>query len=199
MLALGFFQNFCTSLPEEEPLVDWVGAVAIVVAILIVVTVGSLNDWQKEKQFKTLNAQKEDRLVKVIRGGEERQIRLHQVVVGDVMPLEPGEIIPFDGVFLSGNNVWCEESSVTGESDSIKKVSYEEFIALRDKRPTELDPGGPFGYGEFLRHDDCCIVSGSKVLEGVGSYVVVTVGTNSPNCRIMKGLFIAFARVNACC
>ena len=177
---------------------DWVGGVAIIAAILIVVTVGSLNDWQKEKQFKTLNAKKEDRLVKVIRGGQERQIRLHQVVVGDVMSLEPGEIIPFDGVFLSGRNVLCDESSATGESDSIKKVSYEECMALRDKRPTELDPGGPFGYGgELLGHADCYIVSGSKVLEGVGSYVLVTVETKSSNGRIMKGLFIALARVRA--
>ena len=175
---------------------DWVGGVVIIAAILIVLAVGSLNDWQKEKQFKTLNAKKEDRLVKVIRGGEERQIRLHQVAVGDVMSLEPGEIIPFDGVLLSGHYVRCDESSATGESDSIK-VSYEECIALSDKRPTELDPGGPFGYDELLGHADCYIVGGSKVLEGVGSYVVVAVGTKSSSGRMTKGLFIALARVDA--
>ena len=196
-LALGLFQDFGTTRPEGEPPVDWVEGVAIIAAILIVVTVGSLNDWQKEKQFKALNAKKEDRLGKVIRDGEERQIRLHEVVVGDVMLLEPGDIIPCDGIFLSGHNVRCDESSATGESGSIKKVSYEECIALRDKRPTELDPGGPSGDGELLGHADGFIVSGSKVLEGVGSYVVVAVGTMSFNGRIMKGSFIALPRVNA--
>jgi Ca2+-transporting ATPase len=39
--------------------------VAIIVAILLVVLVGSVNDYQKEKQFRKLNAKKEDRVVKV--------------------------------------------------------------------------------------------------------------------------------------
>lgn len=41
--------------------------VAIIVAILLVVLVGSVNDYQKEKQFRKLNAKKEDRVVKVSR------------------------------------------------------------------------------------------------------------------------------------
>ena len=196
-LALGLFQDFGITRPEGKPPVDWVEGVAILTAILLVVAVGSLNDWQKERQFKVLNAKKEDRFGKVIRDGEERQIHVHEVVVGDVMLLEPGDIIPCDGIFLSGHNVRCDESSATGESGSIKKVSYEECIALRDNRPTELDPGGPSGDGELLGHADCFIVSGSKVLEGVGSYVVVAVGTMSFNGRIMKGSFIALPRVNA--
>ncbi len=38
------------------------------------VVVGSLNDWQKERQFKTLNERKEERGVKVIRDGVEKVI-----------------------------------------------------------------------------------------------------------------------------
>lgn len=38
------------------------------------VIVGSLNDWQKERQFKVLNEQKEDRDMKVIRDGVEKMI-----------------------------------------------------------------------------------------------------------------------------
>ena len=49
-----------------------------------------------------------------------------EVVVGDIALLEPGEIIPCDGVFLSGHNVKCDESGATGESDAIKKLSFEE-------------------------------------------------------------------------
>jgi Ca2+-transporting ATPase len=45
--------------------VKWVEGVAIIVAILIVVLVGSVNDFQKEKQFRKLNAKKDDRIVKV--------------------------------------------------------------------------------------------------------------------------------------
>jgi Ca2+-transporting ATPase len=55
---------------------DWVEGVAIMIAILIVVVVGSLNDWQKERQFRKLNDKKEDRGVKVIRDGKEQIINV---------------------------------------------------------------------------------------------------------------------------
>ena len=150
--------------------------VAIVVAIIIVVMVGSVNDWQKERQFKKLNEKREDRSVKVIRGGHEMVIDVKDVVVGDVCLLEPGEIVPVDGVFLRGHNVRCDESGATGESDAIKKFSYDECVNERD------------GLREGQKaKKDCFLISGAKVLEGVGEYVVISVGTNSFNGRIMMG------------
>ena len=50
-LSLGLFQDFGQPRPDGEPPVDWVEGVTIRVSIVIVVLVGSLNDWQKEKQF----------------------------------------------------------------------------------------------------------------------------------------------------
>ena len=96
---------------------------------------------------------------------------LQEVVVGDIALLEPGEIIPCDGVFLSGHNVKCDESKATGESDAIKKIPYSEIMRKKD----------------VSSHTDCFVISGSKVLEGVGQYVVVAVGTNSFNGRIRMG------------
>jgi Ca2+-transporting ATPase len=45
------------------------------------------------------------------------------------------------------------------------------------------------GEDEEVEHEDCFLVSGSKVLEGVGEYVVIAVGTRSFNGRIMMGSF----------
>ncbi|CAK5269233.1 unnamed protein product [Mycena citricolor] len=173
-LALGLFQDFGTTRPAGQPPVDWVEGVAIMVAIVIVVVVGSVNDWQKERQFKALNDKKEQRGVKVIRGGEEMLIDIKQVVVGDIALVEPGEILPCDGVFLSGHNVKCDESGATGESDAIKKLSYDDCMRLRGT--------------DGAAHTDCFLLSGSKVLEGVGRYVVVAVGTKSFNGRIMMAM-----------
>jgi Ca2+-transporting ATPase len=200
-LALGLFQDFGTTRPDGDPPVDWVEGVTIIVAVLIVVGVGSLNDWQKEKQFESLNEKREERSVKVIRNGREHLIDVHDVVVGDVVLLEPGEVIPCDGVFLSGHNVRCDESSATGESDAIKKLPYQECITLRNKRLAEFDPDSLIGDAEstsalprknpsgleLLGHTDCFVVSGSKVVEGVGSYLVISVGQKSFNGRIMMG------------
>ncbi|THU94351.1 calcium-translocating P-type ATPase [Dendrothele bispora CBS 962.96] len=170
-LALGFFQDF---------------GVAITVAISIVVIVGSVNNWQKELQFQALNDKKEEHGVHVVRGGVELVIDVKQVVVGDIAILEPGEIVPCDGVFLSGHNVRCDESGATGESDAIRKVTWSEWTALRVKEKIghsdTVDPHSE------LAHTDCFIISGSKVLEGVGRYVVVAVGQKSFNGRIMMAL-----------
>ncbi|KAF7372104.1 Calcium-transporting ATPase [Mycena venus] len=117
----------------------------------------------------------EERGVKVMRGGAETVIDIKQVLVGDIALLEPGEIVPCDGVFLNGHNVKCDESGATGESDVIKKVPYDECIALR-------------GSADGVSHTDCFVVSGSKVLEGVGKYVVIAVGSKSSNGRIMMAL-----------
>ena len=93
--------------------------------------VSSLNDWQKEKKFRVLNDKKGERGVKVIRSGDERVIDLKGLLVGDIALLEPGEIIPYDGIFVSGHNVKCE--GATGESDTIKKVVYDDCIMLREQ------------------------------------------------------------------
>lgn len=184
-LALGLYQDLGTpphtfpsnSCPETPgvctlPQVDWVEGVAITVAILVVVLIGSLNDWQKERQFQKLNAQKEARNVKVIRDGHEKLMSVYDVVVGDILSLEPGEIIPVDGVYLSGHNIRCDESGATGESDAVRKATFEE---IRDG-------------GETFKKVDPFLISGSKVLEGVGKYVVTSVGRNSFHGRIMMSL-----------
>jgi len=186
-LALGLYQDLGAP-PEytygpgceqgcKQPAVDWVEGVAIVVAIVIVVMVGSVNDWQKERQFKKLNEKREDRTVKAIRGGNEMVINVRDVVVGDICLLEPGEIVPVDGVFMRGHGVRCDESGATGESDAIKKFTYEECVEERDGAKP----------GDKLKKD-CFLVSGAKVLEGVGEYLVISVGPNSFNGRIMMAM-----------
>lgn len=126
---------------------------AILVAVLAVVLTNAINDYQKEAQFKKLNAKKEDREVKVLRNGKIQQISVYDLNVGDVLELEPGEIVPADGLYLDGHNLACDESSATGESDTMKK---------------QVDSKG-----------DCFILSGSKVLEGVGQMLVAAVGEHS--------------------
>ncbi|KAG8872465.1 hypothetical protein FRB97_007614 [Tulasnella sp. 331] len=187
-LALGFYDDFgvahpliaCsgTGLVEcTEPKVNWVEGVAILIAVLIVVMVGSLNDWQKEKQFQVLNNKKDDRSVKVIREGKETVINIKDILVGDIAMIEPGEVIPVDGIFLRGHNVRCDESGATGESDAIKKIPYE--TAIEQQRSDHKDAS---------RHEDCFLISGSKVSEGVGEYVVIAVGERSFNGRLMMAL-----------
>jgi len=104
----------------------------LLVAILIIVLIGLLNNWQKEQQFKVLNEKREEHVI-IICDGKEQMIIIHSIVLGDVVLFEPGEIVPCDGIFLLGHNVWCDESGAMGKSDMFEKLSYHKCIALGER------------------------------------------------------------------
>ncbi|KAJ6068345.1 uncharacterized protein N7446_005382 [Penicillium canescens] len=174
--SAGFFKLFWVAYNDKIIILRGVGGgVAICVAILIVTVVTAANDWQKEKQFAKLNKRNNDREVKAIRSGKSTLISVYDIMVGDVLHLEPGDSIPADGVLISGHGVKCDESSVTGESDHMKKTNgYDVWQRIIEGRANKnLDP--------FM-------VSGSKVLESVGTYLVTSVGRFSTYGRIMLSL-----------
>ncbi|SMN22526.1 similar to Saccharomyces cerevisiae YGL006W PMC1 Vacuolar Ca2+ ATPase involved in depleting cytosol of Ca2+ ions [Maudiozyma saulgeensis] len=179
--------------PEGNPIkqVDWIEGIAIMTAVVVVVVVGALNDYQKELQFARLNKKKEDRDIIVIRNGNEILISIHDILVGDVINLQTGDVVPADSILISGT---CEadESSMTGESDTIKKVdlttslkSYEE-LKQKDPQNNTLDIGYSTKDGDKV--PDCILISGSKLLSGLGKAVVTAVGTNSIYGRTMMSL-----------
>jgi Ca2+-transporting ATPase len=105
-------------------------------------------------------------MVEVVRSGKLQRISVYDVLAGDVLHLQPGDLVPADGVFISGHNIRCDESSVTGESDQKKKVPGGEIMNQMRTR-VNVDKIDPF------------IISGSKVLEGTGTYLVTGVGLHS--------------------
>lgn len=180
-LALGIYQSVRAPTQQEiaegqhEARVEWVEGVAIIVAILVVTLVGALNDYQKERQFVKLNKKKEERMVKVVRSGKSQEISVYDILVGDVVHLEPGDLIPVDGICIDGHNLRCDESSATGESDIIRKQPGDEvFRAIQDNQATKkLDP---------------FILSGGKVSEGVGTFLATSTGVNSSYGKILMSL-----------
>ncbi|KAJ3017454.1 UNVERIFIED_CONTAM: hypothetical protein HDU68_011682, partial [Siphonaria sp. JEL0065] len=142
------------------PRIHWVEGFSILMAVVLIVTAASLNDLQKESKFRALNDKKEDRYVKGIRNGETQLISIYELLVGDILLLEPGDILAADGVLITGMGLKCDESSATGESDAIKKSPEHESILL----------------------------SGSQVTEGMGKYVVTNVGVDSFFGKIMMAM-----------
>ncbi|EXJ82097.1 Ca2+-transporting ATPase [Capronia coronata CBS 617.96] len=175
-LALGIYQTIQPAPSEiHEAHVEWVEGVAIMVAIIVVTFVGALNDYQKERQFVKLNRKKEQRSVKVIRSGKSQEISVYDVLVGDVMHLEPGDLIPVDGVFIEGHNLKCDESSATGESDIIRKTPADDVYHAIENH-------------QNLKKMDPFILSGGKVSEGVGTFLVTSVGVNSSYGKTLMSL-----------
>lgn len=175
-LALGIYEAVGqTPAPGQGQSLDWVEGLAIEVAVVIVVLVTGLNDYRREKQFVSVNSKKEDRQVKAIRSGKSVLISVFDVMVGDVLHLESGDSIPADGILIKGHGIRCDESSATGESDAMRKTGGQE-VWDRIEEGTATSKLDPF------------TISGSKVLEGVGTYLVTSVGVNSSFGKIMIGL-----------
>ncbi|ODV62004.1 calcium-transporting ATPase PMC1 [Ascoidea rubescens DSM 1968] len=187
-LALGLYETFGEKAEldangKEIPRVAWVEGVAILVAVAIVVLVGAANDFQKEKQFAKLNAKKEDREIVVIRNANEICISIYDLLVGDLIKLETGDIVPADAVLVKGS-FEVDESNITGETDTIKKFPIDFTLQSYDDnyKGTNLD----------INHDndiyDPFLISGTRILSGLGQGIVTSVGPNSINGKAMMSL-----------
>ncbi|XP_064174876.1 plasma membrane calcium-transporting ATPase 1-like isoform X5 [Anguilla rostrata] len=137
---------------EGEAEAGWIEGAAILLSVVCVVLVTAFNDWSKEKQFRGLQSRiEQEQRFSVVRAGQVIQIPVADIVVGDVAQIKYGDLLPADGVLIQGNDLKIDESSLTGESDHVKKVL--------DKDPM--------------------LLSGTHVMEGSGKMVVTAVGVNS--------------------
>lgn len=137
---------------ESEKEAGWIEGVAILVAVFVVVFVTAFNDWRKEKQFRGLqNKIEHEHKFSVIRNGDALQLPVGDLLVGDICQVKYGDLLPADGAIIQSNDLKVDESSLTGESDHVKK-------------------------GEII---DPVLLSGTHVMEGSGKMVVTAVGVNS--------------------
>ncbi|RBR10299.1 uncharacterized protein FIESC28_09526 [Fusarium coffeatum] len=162
-LAIGIYQSTDSSGASR---VEWVDGVTIVVAILIIIIASAATDWQKNYKFKKVNERKQQRDVTVVRSGRLQRISVHEVVVGDLMHLEAGDVVAVDGILVQASSLQMNESSISGEAELVHKC----VPGHNHPRPD------PF------------ILSGTTVARGVGSYIVTAVGVNSTYGRILMSL-----------
>ncbi|PYH80616.1 calcium ion P-type ATPase [Aspergillus uvarum CBS 121591] len=177
LLSIAAFISLAVGIPQSVRGigVEWVEGAAIIAAIFVVVIVGAANDWQKERQFATLNRKKKDRYVRVIRLGKTVEVSVYDILVGDVMLLEPGDIIPADGILIDGHGIKCDESSVTGESEHLRKTPGDKVDDAIEQNK-DLEKMDPF------------ILSGSKIEEGTGTFLVTATGVHTTYGRTMMSL-----------
>ena len=106
----------------------WLDGAAILFAVVIVLNVTAINDLQKDKQFRQLNAINNRRSIKVRRDGKMVTVVTDDLVVGDIVQISAGDTVPADGIYISGNNLKMDESKLTGESDQVAKGAKNPFI-----------------------------------------------------------------------
>lgn len=143
---------------QEGFATGWIEGFSIFLAVFIVVAISSFQNYSKEEQFNELEAENAKKDVKLMRDGcQVKEINVDDIVVGDIMHLSIGDIVPVDGILLS-SSVTIDESAITGESELQVKVSVPEKM---NKKHNPI------------------IMSGTQVVDGSGKMIVCAVGSNS--------------------
>ena len=82
---------------------DYIDGAAILASVAICVGFAAGTNYSKEAKFRRLNAAKDDVRVRALRGGREAGASAFGVLVGDVLAVEAGDILPADGLLLPGS------------------------------------------------------------------------------------------------
>ena len=134
---------------------------ANIIVIAILVTVSTLLDFFEEYRSNKA-AEKLKEMVAttatVLRDGKEKQIPIKEVVLGDVVLLSAGSMIPADLRIIESKDLYVGQSALTGESDTVKK-SEESELKIED-----ID--------NIADLDTICFM-GTNVTSGVGKGVII--------------------------
>lgn len=78
---------------DGESEAGWIEGAAILLSVVCVVLVTAFNDWSKEKQFRGLQSRiEQEQKFTVVRGGQVIQIKVSEIVVGDIAQIKYGEM-----------------------------------------------------------------------------------------------------------
>ena len=101
----------------------------------------------------------------VIRNGKEKKISLKEVTLGDTIVLSAGDMIPADVRIIESKDLYVGQSSITGESDAVKKLANTELNSIDDiESITDLDT--------------ICFM-GTNVISGSAKAIVIKTGDNT--------------------
>ena len=168
-IGISLFNKFV----KGENNIDYLDGISIIIAIVVVVMVGSITNYKKEMKFHSLNDfQQKAAKYNVIRSGINQYVTSDELLVGDLVKVNYGEILPADMILIEGNGLKIDESSLTGESNSVSKKSYEE--CLEELLNKKKEPSSNL------------LFCGTNVVEGNGSAIVVAIGEYSQK-GIIKG------------
>ena len=137
-------------------------AIVIICVIVLNAVIGTVEHFKAQKSLNALKAMSAPN-AKVMRDGGIVEIPAREVVKGDILLLEAGNVAPADGRIIESASLASNESSLTGESDSV----------LKNADP--IDKQGEIMLGDRLN----MIYSGSLITGGRGTMVVTSTGMDT--------------------
>ncbi|HWQ63468.1 MAG TPA: calcium-translocating P-type ATPase, PMCA-type, partial [Methanospirillum sp.] len=103
---------------EGNSLIDTLG---IALAVILSTSIAFFTEFRSNREFDALNAMRDDTAVKVVRNKSPTIVPLRDIVVGDMILLEAGDMVPADGFLIQTSDIEADESAFTGESEPVRK------------------------------------------------------------------------------
>ena len=140
---------------------DYLDSIIIIAIVIFNSIMGLVQESKAEKSIENLK-KLTPQVTKVIRNGIMQNINAEDIVIGDLIELDSGSFVPADCRIIEGFNLKIEESSLTGETEPVLKISEE---ILKSDLPL-----GDMKNMAFM---------GSIVAQGHGKAIVTETGMNT--------------------
>ncbi len=140
---------------------DYIDSIIIIAIVVLNAIMGVLQEAKAEKSIESLKKMT-PQMSKVIREGKEIEVPSEELTIGDMVILEAGNRVPADCRLIENFNLKVEESSLTGETESVEKDGN----AICKK-------GMPLG--DIIN----MVFMGSTVVNGHAKVVVTEIGMNT--------------------
>jgi Ca2+-transporting ATPase len=162
---------------------EFYDAFGIFCAVAIGIIIKIVTEGKSKKAADELSKMTGNINVKVIREGKVQQISNNELVPGDIVFIETGDMVPADGRLINTIDLQIREDMLTGESDDVsknaEKVIEMEIIKSNSKSVTQ-DP--------IPAKQKNMVFCGSLVAYGRGSFVVTTIGDSTEMGKIAMSL-----------
>ncbi|MCI0476114.1 MAG: HAD-IC family P-type ATPase, partial [Anaerolineales bacterium] len=115
---------------------DYKNTISILAIVALYTLLGFFQEYRAEKAIAALKKMSVPN-VRALRGGQLTEISARELVTGDIIQLETGNVIPADLRLLEAVNLRIQESALTGESEAVEKHTASlagEDLPLGDRR-----------------------------------------------------------------
>ncbi len=151
---------------------DWSTIIIIATLIFISSLIRFIQDWRADRAEDALKRMVMNTCLVRRDGQPDKEIDIQELVLGDIVLLAAGDMIPADMRLVATKDFFVSQSALTGESDSVEKHP---FLGTHD------------GRGSVIELDNICFM-GSTVVSGAATGIVFETGNNTYLGTIAKSL-----------
>ena len=172
VILLGQFKGvviwvMVAALAVAVAMAEWPEAIAVAAVIVVNTLIGFIAEWRAIRTIDALRKQEESH-VRVRRGGENETLPIRNLVPGDLIEVEGGELVPADARLVESEGLQLNEAALSGESEPVSK----DTDAVKQDVP--------------LAERSCLLFKGCSIMDGRGMAVVTATGMRTELGKIAR-------------